>query len=120
MRLPPSKYIGFVENLILKGDKKQKKVLSRIDSGAVISSIDTKLAAELGLGPIIRTKKVKNANGMTQRPVMNCKFVIKGKEYETEVTIADRKHLTYRVLIGQNLLKKTDLYINPRKSIPKK
>lgn len=108
--------IGLVEKVTIIGNEgKYKSVAARIDTGAVISSVDAKLAAEMSLGPIMKTKKVKNANGVAVRPIVKCKFKIKGEEYITEVTIADRKRLKYRILIGQNLLKKTKLYINPRK-----
>jgi len=116
MDIPRSRMIGFSEKFLIHGEKdnKDKEVLCRIDTGAVMSSMDIKLAESLGLGPAVRTKKVKNANGITQRPVVRCIFEIKGKKYKVDVTLADRRHLKYRVLIGQNLLIKTNLYINPR------
>ncbi len=115
MALTKANTIGLTQKMTVLGNKnKSKVVVARIDTGAVISSIDLKLAAELGLGPVVRTKKVKNANGMTERPIVYCKFKIKGKTYRAEVTLADRHNLKFRALIGQNLLKKTNFYINPR------
>ena len=118
MEISNSKFIGLVERVTVVGKTKSKTVLARIDTGAVISSIDIKLAAELGLGPVLRTKKVKNANGIVERPLVKCKFKLKNENYNSEVTLADRKILKYSVLIGQNILKKTKLYINPRKKTP--
>ena len=116
MAIEKNNTIGLTERITLLGNNnKEKALIARIDTGAVISSIDMKLAAELELGPVKKTKRVKNANGVSERPVVSCGFVINDKEYTMDVTLADRKHLKYRVLIGQNILKKTNLYINPRK-----
>ena len=117
MEISKSKFIGLLEKVTIIDKKKSKTVLARIDTGAVISSIDIRLAAELGLGPVTKTKKVKNANGIVERPVINCNFILKKEKYSSEVTLADRKILKYSVLIGQNILKKTKLYINPRKKL---
>jgi hypothetical protein len=116
MKTKKYEFIGLTEKITLIGNKdKSKTIIARIDTGAVLSSIDTNLAAELNLGPIIKTKKVKSANGISERPIIKCSFNIKNNIYKTPVTLADRKNLKYKALIGQNLLKKTKLYINPRK-----
>lgn len=118
MEISKSELIGLVEKVKLIGKEKSKIVLARIDTGAKISSIDYRLAAELKLGPVTKTKKVKNANGITERPVVKCTFELKGEKHTIDVTLADREILQFSVLIGQNLLKKTKLYINPRKKKP--
>ncbi|MFT4303888.1 MAG: RimK/LysX family protein [Candidatus Woesearchaeota archaeon] len=115
MEIDKSNIIGLTEKVLLAGKDKSKYITARIDSGAVISSVDLKLAAELELGPVTKTKKVKNSNGTSERPVVKCKFKIRDKEYKVEVTLADRSKLKYKALIGQNLLKKSQFYINPRK-----
>jgi len=118
MEVTKSNTLGLVEKITLYGsDGLHKNISARVDTGAVISSIDTKLAADLKLGPVIRSKKVRNANGVAIRPIVKCVFKMKGQEFKTEVTIADRKKMKYRALIGQNLLKKAKFYINPRKKI---
>ena len=105
--------IGLTEKVIVIG-KKKRKLTARIDTGATISSIDAKLAAGLSLGPIVRTKMVKSAHGSRSRPVVIVKIKIKNKTLESEFTIADRKHMKYAVLIGQNILKEGFL-IDPTK-----
>ena len=37
------------------------------------------------------------------------------QEIEEEFTLADRSHMTYPVLIGQNILKKGNFMIDPNK-----
>ena len=96
--------IGLSENIVVK-DAKAKKVLAKIDTGATKSSIDTQLAKRLGLGPIIRSKMVKSAHGTTIRPIVKATITIAGKTMAEEFTLADRNHLKFAVLIGQNILR---------------
>ena len=107
--------IGLSERVTIIGPtKKKKRVIARIDTGATKSSVDAKLAAELALGPIIKTKLVKSASGNKMRPVLKANIKIAKKELNEEFTVADRSHLKYRVLVGQNILKKGFL-IDPTK-----
>lgn len=107
--------IGLAENIVIKGPDESKEVAAKIDTGATKSSIDSKLAAELKLGPIIRTKLVKSAHGNTLRPMINVDLEIAGQKLKEQFTIADRAHMKYRVLIGQNILKDKFL-IDPSKA----
>ncbi|TKJ17763.1 hypothetical protein CEE44_04490 [Candidatus Woesearchaeota archaeon B3_Woes] len=108
--------VGFVEDVTLFGNStKKKKVKARIDTGAVKSAIDAKLAAELHLGPIIRRKLVVSTHGRTLRPVMEAEVKIRSKKLKAEFTIADRSHMKFKVLIGQNVLKEGFL-IDPSKT----
>ena len=69
------------------------------------SSIDVNLASQLRLGPIIKSKLVKSASGNKLRPVIESVVELAGKKMKEEFTLADRWHMKYRVLIGQNVLK---------------
>ena len=107
--------IGLTEKVILEGnDRNKKTVIAKIDTGASKNSVDAKLAADLNLGPIIKTKLVKSAHGNKLRPIVRARIQIAGKELRSEFTIADREHMKYKVLIGQNILKKGFL-IDPNK-----
>ena len=106
--------IGLTEEIIMKGPTKKRKMIARIDSGATISSVDARLAAELGLGPVVQTKLVKSAHGNKLRPVVEARINIAGKNLKAKFTIADRDHMKYKALIGQNILKKGFL-IDPNK-----
>ncbi len=99
--------IGLTETIEIQGPEGDKKrVKARIDTGATRSSIDSRLAKELKLGPVIRTKFVKQAHGGTVRPIMRVEFELAGRKLKQEFTIADRDHMKYRILIGQNALRK--------------
>ncbi|MBT4110720.1 hypothetical protein HOE37_02590 [Candidatus Woesearchaeota archaeon] len=108
--------LGLIEKIVVFGpDNNEEKVIARIDSGATASSIDFKLSAKLGLGPITRTKIVKSASGVKRRPIIIVKVRVGKKEIEAEFTLADRAHMTYPVLIGQNILQEGNFLIDPNK-----
>jgi hypothetical protein len=106
--------IGLTETVTIYGNGKNKKIKAKIDTGATKSSIDIKLAKELHLGPIIKSRMVKSAHGTKLRPVVEGKIMLAKRKIDTEFTLAARDHMKYRVLIGQNALKKHFL-INPSK-----
>jgi len=111
--------LGLTEKISVYGPKEKEQVVARIDTGATASSIDLKLSAKLGLGPITRTKVVKSASGSKLRPMIRVRVNIGGEEMEEDFSIADREHMTYSVLIGQNILKKGKFLIDPCKGLEK-
>lgn len=96
--------LGLTEDVVVSSETGKQTVHARIDTGATTSSIDANLAAELKLGPIEKTKKVRSANGMKLRPVVRGRVQIAGKTFDNLFTLADRSHMTYRALIGQDIL----------------
>ncbi|MBW2993516.1 RimK/LysX family protein [Candidatus Woesearchaeota archaeon] len=106
--------IGLTEKVRISGKRTSRTIIARIDTGATRSSIDAKLAALLQLGPVIKTILVKSAHGNRLRPVIKAPILIARKDINAEFTIADREHMKYKALIGQNVLKKGFL-INPDK-----
>jgi len=97
--------IGLAENVSVHHPKGNKSVIAKIDTGATKSSIDTNLAAGLRLGPVIKSKLVKSAHGSKLRPIIEATIELAGKKIKSEFTLADRAHMKYRILIGQNILK---------------
>jgi hypothetical protein len=106
--------VGLIEEVILVGPKMDKKVLARIDTGATKSSIDAKLAAEMDASAEFKTALVRSAHGIRRRGVIKQKVIIGRRRMNMEFTIADRSHMKYKVLIGQNILKRRFL-IDPAK-----
>ncbi|MFW5745935.1 MAG: RimK/LysX family protein [Nanoarchaeota archaeon] len=107
--------LGLVEVVDIRGNNADTQSLkARIDTGAQNSSIDLVVAQELRLGPIIKTKSIRNSHGQSLRPVVKARVVIAGKELEGEFTIANRSNMRYKLLVGQNLLKQGFL-IDPSK-----
>jgi hypothetical protein len=109
------KIVGLIEPVTINGNNgSQKKLNARIDTGAERSSIDARLAVELNLGPIIKRKLISSAQGRMIRPIMEATIKFARKKIKTEFSIADRSHMRYKVLVGQNILKKGFL-IDPLK-----
>jgi len=106
--------IGLTTRIMIFGKKGKKEVIARVDTGATKSSIDKELAKELDLGPALKHAKVKSAHGVRYRPVITVEILIAGEMREAEFTVAEREHMKYRVLIGQNILVKGFL-IDPSK-----
>ena len=73
------------------------------------------IAGELQLGPIKRTKLVKSASGKGRIAIVPVKIKLDGRMMDDDFTIAERGHMTYPVLIGQNILKKGNFLIDPNK-----
>ena len=97
--------IGITEPVIMFSKEGKRTIVAKIDTGASKSSIDVNLASQLKLGPIIKSKLVKSASGNKLRPVIESVIVLAGKKIKAEFTLADRWHMKYRILIGQNILK---------------
>lgn len=106
--------IGLAEKVTINFNLGKKIVIAKIDTGATKSSIDTSLAAELRLGPVIKSKLVKSAHGSKLRPIIEANIELAGKNLKSEFTLADRAHMKFRLLIGQNILKEGFL-IDPNK-----
>ena len=93
--------IGLAEKVSVRYDNGRKSVIAKIDTGATKSSIDTNLAAELKLGPVIKSKLVKSAHGSKLRPIIEAEIELASKKIKSEFTLADRAHMKYRILIGR-------------------
>lgn len=105
--------VGLTEYVEIIGRDNRKKILARIDTGAINSAIDARLVAEFTLGPIVKTKSIKSTHGNSLRPVIMVDLKLKEIEIHEEFTVADRGHMKYSVLIGQNILKKYGFLIDP-------
>jgi hypothetical protein len=97
--------VGLTSRVVVFGKKGKKEVVARIDTGATKSSIDEALAKDLGLAEPLKHAKVKSASGTRHRPVIVVEISIAGELITAEFTVADRAHMKYPVLIGQNILK---------------
>ncbi len=106
--------LGLTEKVVVIGNNGTKKeIVARIDSGATKSAIHRDIVKELKLGPVYGKKLVKSTNGQSVRPLMKVKVEVLGKTFYVEFTVANRDHLRYKVLIGQNILKPGRFIIDP-------
>lgn len=98
------KTIGAAEEVKVYGVDKRIKVKAKIDTGAWSSSIDKKLAEELGLldkENILWFGKKISAIGEERRPIIEVKFSLAGRKIITKMSVSNRSKLTYKVLIGR-------------------
>lgn len=98
--------VGLIEKVIVRSNSNKKELIARIDTGATKSSIDLTLASKLKLGPVVDSRLIKSAHGTRLRPVVEAEVTIRGRTLRAKFTLADRGHMKYSVLIGQNILKK--------------
>jgi hypothetical protein len=114
--IEPRAIIGLAERVTLTGPAGRKVATARIDTGATKSSIDFRLAKELGLETPVKLTRVRQAHGTLARGVVRITVLIAGKLIpEKYFTLADRSTLRYKVLIGQNILKRGGFLIDPTK-----
>jgi hypothetical protein len=103
------KIIPALSEIIIKTkDKKKKKVMAKLDTGAWRTSINKRLAEELGLldiNNILWTKKFKSALGEEERPIVSLTFKLAGRRITTPASVAKRGALKYPVIIGRKNLK---------------
>ncbi len=109
--------LGLTEEVTILNQPRSEKAIARIDTGATSSSIDLKLAEKLHLKELERFKIIKSASGVGRRPVIPIKIIIQDQELEGEFTLANRTHMKYSLLIGQNILKKGRFLIDPLKKV---
>jgi hypothetical protein len=111
------KVLGLSEQVVVFGNnensERSESLKARIDSGAITSSLDINIANQLSLGPVTKMKIVKSASGVKERPFVKVRIKIHDVLLEDEFTLVDRGHMTYPILIGQNILKKGEFMIDP-------
>lgn len=114
---PRRTIVGVIEEVTLRGPKGDIQVRAKIDTGAARTSIDTDLAYRLGLGPVERRIRTRSAAAEHPevRDVVKATLVIDAKTFETHATVTDRQDMTYHVIVGMDILKKSGFLISPRK-----
>lgn len=99
-----------LERIKIVGYKKLTKLIrAKVDTGAYRSSIDKKLAEELGLlrvDNVLFTKHYRSALGRNvDRKVIGVTFWLSGKKVRSSVNVADRSKLSAKFLVGRRDLK---------------
>jgi hypothetical protein len=98
--------LGIVERVKVCGIR-EREVLALVDTGARLTSVDIKIAAETEIGPVVRSAKIRSASASdtSKRPVLQARIEVGGKKFVTEVNVADRSKMAFPVLIGRNVLR---------------
>ncbi len=105
------KILPVIYPVTLKSNDIVKEINAKLDTGAYRSSIDKKLAKELGLETVKQKVFVRSASGKAYRKTAKLSFIIAGKRINTIVSLVSRSHLTYPMIVGRLDLK--GFLINP-------
>ena len=98
--------IGYTEEIVLSGTAGSKTVYAKSDTGATRTSIDTRLAADIGAGPIKSITRVKSGSRKTSksRPVVDVVVGVGGNQHTVTASVEDRSHMDYPVILGRDIL----------------
>jgi len=101
-----TKMVEVLEKVKVRGkDKKRHEFWAKIDTGALRTSIDQKVARDLGLlepGNVLFERHYRNAMGRQKgRPVIAVTLWLKGRRIRSIANVADRKDLNTALLIGR-------------------
>lgn len=109
--------IGGVCSVVLSGERGTAAVLAKVDTGASRTSVDTELAAKVGLGPVTDIVKVRAAASAQPetRPLVLAKLRLGDQEFELPVSITDRTDMKYPVIIGMDILEMGNFLIDVSK-----
>ena len=99
--------IGYTEEVIVSGTTGSETVIAKSDTGAGRTSIDTRVAAAIGAGPIQSMTRVKSGSTKTSksRPVVDVVIGVGGDRHTVSASVEDRSHMDYPVLLGRDILK---------------
>lgn len=104
--------LGLTEKVKLETGK---SYVAKIDTGADSSSIDKSLVEHLEKKEILEHKVVRSALGRHKRPALKVEIELHGKKFNELFTVSDRSSLKYKLLIGNNILKKEGFLVDPCK-----
>jgi len=106
--------IGLVEYVDIRGTHGNRRVLAKIDTGASRTTVDTALAAEVGLGPVVDAVKIRApmGNGMETRPLVEATIRLSERTYDIPVGIVDRGDMKYPAIVGMDILGQGDFLID--------
>lgn len=103
------KTVGATEIVTIYGHNGvEQEVEAKIDTGADTSSIDRKLAEELGLldhDNYLYSEFFRSALGRTRRQVVGILLKMAGRKIKTRVSVTDRSKVKTKMLIGRRDLK---------------
>ena len=108
--------VGYTEEVVVTGTSGSTTTVAKSDTGATRTSIDTKLAAEIGAGPIkdiIRIKSGSSPEGR-QRALVDIVVGVGGTQHTVTASIEDRSHMDYPLLLGRDILEHYQVDVRKR------
>jgi RimK family alpha-L-glutamate ligase len=98
--------IGYIEEVDVIGTSGRKSIMAKSDTGATRTSIDARLAADVGTGPIKDIVKIKSGSLKSgkSRPVVDVVVGVGGTQHTVAASVEDRSHMDYPMLLGRDIL----------------
>ena len=98
--------IGYTEEVVISGTSGSETVVAKSDTGANRTSIDTRLAADIGAGPIKSITKVRSGSQKSSksRPLVDVVVGVGGSRHTVTASVEDRSHMNYPVILGRDIL----------------
>jgi RimK family alpha-L-glutamate ligase len=98
--------IGYIEEVDVVGTSGRETVFAKSDTGATRTSIDARLAADVGTGPIKDIVKIKSGSVKSgkSRPVVDVVVGVGGTQHTVAASVEDRSHMDYPMLLGRDIL----------------
>jgi len=114
--LDQAKVVGYTEDVVVSGTSGSERVLGKSDTGASRTSIDTRLAARIGAGPIKSMTKVKSGSVSSgkSRPVVDIVVGVGGDQHTVAASLVDRSHMDYPLLLGRDILENYQVDVTRR------
>jgi RimK family alpha-L-glutamate ligase len=112
--------IGYTEDVLVSGTSGTERVVAKSDTGAARTSIDTRLAAEIGAGPIKSMTKVRSGSMKSgkARPVVDIVVGVGGDRHTVAASLEDRGHMDYPLLLGRDILQEYQVDVKRRVDAP--
>ena len=106
--------VGYTERVVVSGTTGTESVVAKADTGAERTSIDIRLAADIGAGPIHTVRRVRSGSVKRgrSRPVVDLVVGIGGSQHTVAANIVDRGHMTHPLLLGRDILRHYHLDVN--------
>ncbi len=107
--------IGLVEPILVEGPAETLRIEARMDTGADRTALDRRIVKKLGLGPTIRTVRIRAAllEDPAKRPVVRARIILHGEKFRLKVGVADRSEMSYPAIVGRDILASGRFLIDP-------
>lgn len=93
--------LGVIEDVAIKTKDGPVVIQAKVDSGALRSSIDEKLAQDLGLEEGPGKLLIRSANGERVRDTVKISYELAGRKVNSVATVTDRSQMAYPMIIGR-------------------